>query len=151
MIAATCEHGAMTKRYQFLRRTIANLAAPAEAQLDYLANLFRLPSREQIGAGFCVDELALEFDDMYLTAGNMLNSVKSLKRRSTRRGLSMLCSPAGAARNIRNSGLVKRCSPTRAGRRSGCVQRRCSKYIPTKIVMAIGKCSLPVRHRQMSQ
>ena len=61
----------MPTRYQQLRQAIANLAAPATEQRAYLESIF--PSYgSPLPPGFNTDELGMEFGDIYLATGDML-------------------------------------------------------------------------------
>ena len=61
----------MPTRYQQLRQAIANLAAPAAEQCTYLESIF-LRHGSPLPPDFNTDELGLEFGDMYLATGDML-------------------------------------------------------------------------------
>jgi hypothetical protein len=58
-------------RYQQLRRSIANLAAPADAQVAYLDRLLSPLTGGGSAADYGNDELALEFDGFYCAVGHM--------------------------------------------------------------------------------
>jgi hypothetical protein len=62
----------MPTRYQQLRQAIANLAAPAEAQIAYLDGIHRPLTGGGSAAGYSNDELALEFEDIHCAVGHML-------------------------------------------------------------------------------
>lgn len=63
----------MPTRYQQLRQAIAKLAAPAAEQRTHLESIF--PNYgSPLPPDFNVDELALEFGDVYLATGDMLES-----------------------------------------------------------------------------
>ncbi len=61
----------MPTRYQVLRRTVVNLASPAEDQVEYLDRSFASLTGGGSAAGYGNDELALEFDDSYIAVGHM--------------------------------------------------------------------------------
>lgn len=63
----------MPTRYQQLRLSIANLAAPADAQAAYLDRLHSRLTDGASAAGYGNDELGLEFDDSYGAVGHMLD------------------------------------------------------------------------------
>jgi hypothetical protein len=60
-------------RYQRLRETVANLAAPAEEQVRHLDRIFTPMTGGRSAAGYGNDELALEFDDIFQGAGDMID------------------------------------------------------------------------------
>ncbi len=60
----------MTSRYQQLRQAVARLAAPAEEQERYLAALFAGGTQRDNESA--IDELALEFDDIFRAADHMI-------------------------------------------------------------------------------
>jgi hypothetical protein len=62
----------MPTRYQQLRQTIANLAAPAEEQAAYLDSIFEPVAGGGSAAGHGNDELALELEDIYCAVSHML-------------------------------------------------------------------------------
>jgi hypothetical protein len=59
-------------RYQQLRRAVATLAAPAGEQIQYLDESFTLLTGSGSAAGFGNDELALELDDIFHAATDMI-------------------------------------------------------------------------------
>jgi hypothetical protein len=59
-------------RYQRLRQTVANLAAPAEEQVRYLDLIFVPITGGGSAEGYGNDELALEFDDQFGCADHMI-------------------------------------------------------------------------------
>jgi hypothetical protein len=62
----------MPTRYQQLRQAIANLAAPADEQVAWLDAIHGPLAGGTSAAGYGNDELALELDDIYHAAGDML-------------------------------------------------------------------------------
>src|SRR4051812_201640 len=62
----------MPTRYQQLRLSIGNLAAPADAQAAYLERLHSPLTGGASAAGYGNDELGLEFGDIYCAVGHML-------------------------------------------------------------------------------
>ena len=61
----------MPTRYQQLRQAIANLAAPAAEQRAHLESIFP-DYGSPLPPSFNTDELGLEFGDIYLATGDML-------------------------------------------------------------------------------
>lgn len=62
----------MPTRYQQLRQTVANLAAPAAEQVRYLDEIFTALTGGGSAAGYGNDELALELEDIFLAANYMI-------------------------------------------------------------------------------
>lgn len=62
----------MGTRYTMLREAVANLAAPAEAQVSYLGSSFSGLTGGKSAEVYGNDELALEFDDRFMALGDML-------------------------------------------------------------------------------
>jgi len=60
-------------RYQLLRQAVANLAAPAEEQVRYLDKIHKPLTGGGSAAGYGNDELALELDDIFHAAGDMID------------------------------------------------------------------------------
>ena len=63
----------MTTRYQQLRQAVANLAASPGDQVTYLDQLFALLTGGGSAAGSGNDELALELDDLFHAANDMIS------------------------------------------------------------------------------
>lgn len=62
----------MGTRYTLLREAVANLAAPAEAQVAYLDRSFSTLTGGGSAEAYGNDELALEFEDSFIAMGHML-------------------------------------------------------------------------------
>jgi hypothetical protein len=62
----------MGTRYTFLREAVANLAAPAEAQVSHLDGTFSGLTGGKSADGYGNDELALEFEDGFIAVSHML-------------------------------------------------------------------------------
>ncbi len=62
----------MASRYQQLRRAVANLAAPAQDQIRHLDEGFASLTGGGSAAAYGNDELALELDDIFHAAGDMI-------------------------------------------------------------------------------
>lgn len=62
----------MGTRYTMLREAVANLAAPAEAQVSYLDSSFSGLTGGKSAEVYGNDEIALEFDDSFMALGDML-------------------------------------------------------------------------------
>jgi len=63
----------MRTRYTLLREAVANLAAPADAQVAYLDRSFSGLTGGQSAEVYGNDELALEFEDRLIAVGHMLD------------------------------------------------------------------------------
>lgn len=63
----------MPTRFQNLRQAVANLSAPAEKQVHYLERLFMPLTGGNGTEGYGNDELALELQDIFLTASDMIS------------------------------------------------------------------------------
>lgn len=63
----------MSTRYTLLRAAVANLAAPADAQVSYLDRIFPDLADGRSAEGYGNDELALEFDDSFVAVRDMLH------------------------------------------------------------------------------
>ncbi len=61
----------MRTRYTLLRKAVANLAAPADAQVAYLDAIFKGLTCDRSAEGYGNCELALEFDDSFIAIGPM--------------------------------------------------------------------------------
>lgn len=64
----------MLTRYQHLRAAIARLAAPASEQQAYLQDLFRPLAVDGDSSAYGCDELALEFEDYFISVEHMLGA-----------------------------------------------------------------------------
>lgn len=62
----------MGTRYTILRHAVANLAAPAEAQVSYLDRSFSGLTGGKSAEAYGNGELAMEFDDIFIAANHML-------------------------------------------------------------------------------
>jgi hypothetical protein len=62
----------MGTRYTLLREAVANLAAPAEAQVSYLDSSFSGLTGGKSAEAYGNDELAMEFDDSFIAVNHML-------------------------------------------------------------------------------
>lgn len=62
----------MATRYQQLRQAVANLAAPADEQVRFLDEGFTSLTGGGSAAAYGNDELALELDDMFHAADDMI-------------------------------------------------------------------------------
>ena len=62
----------MPSRFQQLREAVANLAAPAGEQVRYLDHSFKLLTGGGSAEGYGNDELALELDDIFQAANDMI-------------------------------------------------------------------------------
>ena len=62
----------MPTRYQQLRLAVANLAAQAEEQVRYLNEAFEPLTGGGNSTGYGNDELALELDDIFFAANDMI-------------------------------------------------------------------------------
>jgi hypothetical protein len=60
-------------RYQQLRRSVASLAAPPEEQVRYLDESFASLTGGGSAAGYGNDELALELNDIFVAANDMID------------------------------------------------------------------------------
>jgi hypothetical protein len=63
---------AVPTRFQQLRQSVANLAAPAEEQVRYLDHIFTSLTGGESAAGYGNDELALDLEDIFLAAEDMV-------------------------------------------------------------------------------
>jgi len=63
----------MRTRYTLLREAVANLAAPADAQVVYLDRSFSGLTGGQSAEAYGNDELAMEFEDSFIAVGHMLH------------------------------------------------------------------------------
>jgi hypothetical protein len=62
----------VTTRYQQLRHAVAILAATAEQQVRHLDQIFSKMLGGRSAAAYGNDELALEFEDIFVAAGDMI-------------------------------------------------------------------------------
>jgi len=62
----------MGTRYQMLRETVSNLAAPADVQAAYLDRIFVQCTSGGSAEGYGNDELGLELDDIFMAHRHMM-------------------------------------------------------------------------------
>jgi len=62
----------MGTRYTMLREAVANLAAPAHAQISYLDRIFAGLTGGESAELYGNNELVLEFEDSFVAVGHML-------------------------------------------------------------------------------
>ncbi|MDX2208883.1 MAG: hypothetical protein SFV20_00840 [Sphingopyxis sp.] len=63
----------MSTRFQQLRQSVSNLAAPADEQARYLDRLFTSLTCGGSASGYGNDELALELEDIFRAADDMVD------------------------------------------------------------------------------